>query len=347
MLPDGLFSQTGRQTSRPKLPEDGIIVRWAGREPMKIYAGHINWTVVIRTGMYKAFRVTGKPGPNTIIVRDAKGQMVPPSPVQPVYTLKSGNVHSHFVNAHFHAFTLSGLGFYLAPGRHSIEVIHRNNQDPPKEGSTHSAVPFKGELKSPRFYFEVLPHPKLDWGKPVMDIELTISSKASKMAVGGSIELQATIQNTGKESRTLPDTSWEIIARAFFDDPKGERFMEQKRVDRMGLHWTRKPKVMGPGETHSFSYSTECFSFGNKPIGWKGDEIGLYLAIPGPKMENGKTTPICSNKIPIRVYRPIPIWIWGSGLAVVLLAFGIWGIFRLRRKRKMKGTQPLEGRRDK
>jgi len=114
VLPDGLFSQTGRKTSRPKLPEDGIIVRWARREPMKIYAGHINWTVVIRTG------------------------------------------------------------------------IHRNNQDPP-EGSTHSAPPFKGELKSPRFYFEVLPHPELDWGKPVLGLVLTISSKVSKMAVGDPI----------------------------------------------------------------------------------------------------------------------------------------------------------------
>lgn len=348
-LPEGISAQSNPEKPHTVSPENGIIVRWSRRDPFTVYAGHIGWTVVIETRMRNSFRATGKPGPNTIIVRDSKGRPVPPSPVQPVYTLKSGNIHSDFLNSSFCAFTLIDLGFYLAPGRYSIEVIHCNDQDPPRS-SSHSFPPFKGRLVSPPFEFEALPHADPGWSKPVFDLELTISSLTHKVAVGDPITLQATIHNTGNEPRTLPGTHWNYLARAYLDDPNGGRFREQKRGDVVDMEWTRKPRILQPGQSHSFNYSTEIFDFGNKHIGRKCQVMNVYLEAPGSKTGAGETTVLYSNKTPVMIYRPtrMPIihrpaqvWVWGFGLAVVALSTGTWILFRLRRKkRKSRAAEP-------
>ena len=305
VLPEGLLAQLSPQGPNAAPPDDGIVVRWSGRDPISVYAGNIGWTVVIATRMRNSFRVTGKPGPNTIVVRDADGQMVPPSPVRPVYTLRSGNVHSHFVNASLMSFTLDGLGFYLAPGRYSIEVVHRNDQDPPK-GSTHSFPPFKGELVSPPFHFEALPHPDPGWGKSVSGLELTITSRSAEIGKGDRIELRGTIRNTGTEPQTLPDTHWEYIARAYLDDPKGGRFIEQKGADVRGMGWKSMPLLVKPGEAYPFTYSTERFDFRNKTFGGTGDEMGVYLGIPLATTGGERKRFLYSNKVHIRIHGRLP-----------------------------------------
>jgi hypothetical protein len=59
--------------------------------------------------------------------------------------------------------------------------------------------------------------------------------------------------------------------------------------------------VLGPGETITFTYSSEAFGLGNKAIGREGEEIAVYLVVPGPKTGHGENA-LYSNKVPIKIY---------------------------------------------